>query len=140
MTVDMNSTIYAYESEVSDLELQITKLSEDKILKHKQSSSQISDIHAKYSVEKDLIRNEIRSLDNSDTNNEYKLLMADLNEVKDNEEREVEAEEDISTDYENELQLQIDELQTRKEAAGADLEGFKETNKENTEKSFKYFD
>ena len=123
----------------NELETQMTKNSMSIRLRQKQSASKISDIHAKYDVDKERIRNEINSLDKEAAIDEYQDLMSELNDLKDAEEREVEVEENASNDYETGLQLQNDSISTRLEALKADNESLKETHQQNIEKSFGYF-
>ena len=123
----------------NELETQMTKNSMSIRLRQKQSASKISDIHAKYDVDKERIRNEINSLDKEAAIDEYQDLMSELNDLKDAEEREVEVEENASSDYETGLQLENDNISTRLEALKADNESLKETHQQNIEKSFGYF-
>ncbi len=123
----------------NELETQMTKNSMSIRLRQKQSASKISDIHAKYDVDKERIRNEINSLDKEAAIDEYQDLMSELNDLKDAEDREVEVEENASNDYETGLQLQNDSISTRLEALKADNESLKETHQQNIEKSFGYF-
>ena len=139
MSNSMELTIQTYIAEKNDLEGQILSETMAKNLKHSHSSNAIAEIHNKYAPEISRIRNEINSLDLSASSTEYRKLMSELNELKDAEEREVEAEEAISTDYENRIQSHIDNDQTRLEAVNTDLEQLKETNRENIKNEFNYF-
>ena len=131
--------IFNNDAAASDMELQILKNQESIRLRQKQSSSKISEIHAKYDVEKERIRSEINSLDEDVSSDEYQDLMAELNEIKDAEEREVETEENESSDFETELQVQNDNITSRLEALKADNESLKEMHQQNIESSFGYF-
>ena len=139
MSASLLLSILQYEAEASDLQSQILKETMSKNLKHKQSSAVISQIRNRYSSEKEKIRNQIKSLDTSSASEEYSKLMAELNEIRDNEERDITQEEEAATEYENTIQLHIDNDQTRLEAINADLEQFKETNQENVKEEFGYF-
>ena len=139
MSNSMELTIQVYIAEKNDIESQILSETQTKNLKHSQSSNTISEIHNKYAPEISRIRNEIQGLDLTTSSGEYRKLMAELNSLKDAEEREVQAEETVATDYENRLQSHIDNDQTRLEAVNTDLEQLKETNRENIKNEFNYF-
>ncbi len=127
------------DASANEIETQMTKNSMAIRLRQKQSSSKISEIHAKYDVEKERIRNEINSLDDDASSDEYQDLMSELNDIKDAEEREVEVEENAANDYETGVQLENDNLSTRLEALKADNESLKEMHQQNIESSFGYF-
>ena len=126
------------DASANEIETQMTKNSMAIRLRQKQSSSKISEIHAKYDVEKERIRNEINSLDDDASSDEYQDLMSELNDIKDAEEREVEVEENAANDYETGVQLENDNLSTRLEALKADNESLKEMHQQNIESSFGY--
>ncbi len=127
------------DANASDIENQMVTNNMRINLKHKQSSAKISDIHAKYQVEEERIRNEINSLDEENSSLEYQDLMAELKELRDMEDDEVEVEENAATDYETQLQLENDNLSSRLEAIKSDNESLKELHQKNIEDSFGYF-
>ena len=127
------------DANASDIENQITKNSMAIRLKQKHSSAKISEIRAKYQVEEEKIRNKIDSLDEENSSKEYEELMTELKELRDMEDDEVETEENAATDYETDIQLENDNLQTKLEAMKADKESIKELLQKNIEDSFGYF-
>ena len=70
---------------------------------------------------------------------EYLELMADLNELKEKESKEVERQEEESTDYQNHIEQENATLESQLKAINADKEALKETLKSNVEKVFGYF-
>jgi len=131
--------IMTNDATADNIETQMTKNSMSLRLKQKQSAAKISDIHAKFDVEKQAIRSEINSLDDEASSNEYENLMSELNELKAEEEQAVEIEEQASNDYETRIQLENDNLGSRLEAIKADNESLKEMHQQEIEKSFGYF-
>ena len=138
MLIDLLS-IFSLDANESDTENQITSNSMCIRLKQKQSSAKISEIRAKYQVEEEKIRNKIDSLDEENSSKEYEELMTELKELRDMEDDEVETEENAATDYETDIQLENDNLQTKLEAMKADKESIKELLQKNIEDSFGYF-
>ena len=124
---------------VAEWEGQLLRLSQRKRLLQKISSNQITQIHQKYAPRKEEIRNEIKSLDDQRTTGEYQELMNELREIENMESQEVEAAEKEASEQEEDIQLEIDGIESRQEAARKDIESLKETRKENTERSFGYF-
>lgn len=123
----------------SDLETQSTTNSMSIRLRQKQSAAKISDIHAKFDVEKEQIRSEINGLDDDASSAEYQELMSELNDLKSEEEQQVEVEEQASEDYETGLQLENDNIATRLEAMKADDEAIEKCLEDNVEQNFGYF-
>ena len=136
MGATLQSTIDLFILEKNDLESNILKLSNTKNLKHKHFSNIISYIRTVFSAEKTAIRSKIQTLDTRESREEYKQLLAELNEISDKEEQQVKTKESEMKDFENSLQLQIDQDQTRLESVKADLQQFKETNASNIKEEF----
>ena len=132
--------IMTNDATIEEMEGQITRNSMNLRLKQKISAQKISDIHNKFKEEKDKIRNEISNLDKTAINNEYQDLMAELNELKDEEEQAVEREEQEAKDYEERVQLENDGLETRLEALRADTQSLKEFSQDSIKDSFGYFE
>ena len=130
--------IMTNDATIEEMEGQITRNSMNLRLKQKISAQ--SDIHNKFKEEKDKIRNEISNLDKTAINNEYQDLMAELNELKDEEEQAVEREEQEAKDYEERVQLENDGLETRLEALRADTQSLKEFSEDSIKDSFGYFE
>ncbi len=132
------STIFVYDAKAQDIEAQMTNNTMDLRLKQKHSAQMIDQINFKYEQEKDLVRNEMDK--NPDkVSSEYLELMADLNELKEKESKEVERQEEESTDYQNHIEQENATLESQLKAINADKEALKETLKSNVEKVFGYF-
>ncbi len=136
MGATMQATIDLLILEKCDLESAILKKTNTKNLKHKFFSNIIANIRAVFSAEKTRIRSMIQSLDTRESREEYKKLLAELNELTDNEEQQIKTKESEMTDFENSIQLEIDQDQTRLETVKADLQSFKETNQNNVKNEF----
>ena len=133
------ANIFLYDAKKNDITNQMTDNTQDLRLKQKHSAAEISDIHQKFSSEEDLVRAKIDSLEGVNAENEYESLMAELKDLQDDEDREVEAAENMASVYENGIQLENDQLQSQLEAIVQDREGIEENLKENVEKTFGYF-
>ena len=72
------ATIEANIAIINEWEGQLLRLSMRKRLLQKTSSSLISEIHAKYAVQKEAIRNKIAELGESHLTSEYQSLMTEL--------------------------------------------------------------
>ena len=131
-------TILTQDAMVEDVTNQITDNTMDLRLKQKYQSDAIAQIHAKYNLEEELIRDEIENLDDK-SGEEYAELMEELQELKDMEDQEVKAEEEKASDYELRMQLENDNLETRKEAMEKNIEAFQEALNQSIEKNFGYF-
>ena len=132
------STIFVYDAKAQDIEAQMTNNTMDLRLKQKHSAQMIDQINFKYEQEKDLVRNEMDK--NPDkVSSEYLELMSDLNELKEKESKEVERQEEESTDYQNHIEQENATLESQLKAINADKEALKETLKSNVEKVFGYF-
>ena len=81
-----HSTIQLYKAKKHDLQNQVTFNSLTLRLKQKHSANDINQIHDKYGREETMIRNEMKGLDDK-TGNEYLELMAELQELQDEEDR-----------------------------------------------------
>jgi len=133
-----HSTIQLYKAKKSDLTNQVTFNSLTLRLKQKHSANDVNEIHHKYGREEEMIRNEMKGLDDK-TGNEYFELMSELQELKDEEDREVTQAEEASKEYETQIELENASLETQIQAIAADIEGLEEMRKENIEKVFGYF-
>ena len=131
-------TILTQDALVDNVTNQITDNTMDLSLKQKYQSDTIAQIHAKYNLEEDLIRDEIDNLEDK-TGDEYAELMEELQELKEMEDQEVKAEEEKASDYETRIQLENDNLETRKEAMEKNIEAFQEALDQSIEKNFGYF-
>ena len=132
------STIFVYDAKAQDIEAQMTNNTMDLRLKQKHSAQMIDQINFKYEQEKDLVRNEMDQ--NPDkVSSEYLELMADLNELKEKESKEVERQEEESTEYQNHIEQENATLESQLKSINADKEALKETLKSNVEKVFGYF-
>ncbi len=123
----------------NDLEAQQINNSMTIRIVQKTAAAKISEIHSRYDVEKEQVRNEINNLDDKAASNEYEDLMAELNDLKSEEEREVEAVEQQANDRETAIQLENDNLSTRLEAMKADDEAIDEALQKDIESEFGYF-
>jgi len=132
-------TIQNNKSLINEWEGQLLALSMQKRLIHKHSTDKISEIHTRYSAQKEVIKNKIANLENKGSNSEYQELMMELTELETAENEEIKTQENELEDREADIEVQMDSLQTRKEAAEKDNEGFEEMRKENIENSFGYF-
>lgn len=133
-----HSTIQLYKAKKADLTNQVTFNSLTLRLKQKHSANDVNEIHHKYGVEEEMIRNEMKGLDDK-TGNEYFELMSELQELRDEEDQMVTQAEQASKDYETQIELENAGLETQIQAIAADLEGLEEMRKENIEKVFGYF-
>ena len=116
-----------------------TDNSMDLRLAQKHNANSIEQIRSNYAPEKERINNEIESLDKVEQRDEYQDLMAELKEIKDQEEAEINRKEDEMADYEAGIQLENESLKTRLEAVQAQTDSFKEMLKQNIESEFGYF-
>jgi len=132
-------TIETNKAQASNWEGQILRLSMAKRLVHKLSSNIVTQIRAKYKPEIDAIRNKIASLDSQRTTNEYTVLMSELNDLNAEQDQQIEQAEQEASDKEEDLQLQIDGLETRLEAIKKDTETLEETRSDNIQNAFNYF-
>ena len=132
------STILFNDALAEDLKNQITSNSLTLRLKQKHSSNKIQEIHQQYNAEEEYIRNEMKEIDDT-TSNEYMDLMAELKDLQEEEDQAVEQIENESADYETGVQMENDDLETRLEAVKSDTESFEEALKQNIEKTFGYF-
>lgn len=130
-------SIQLYIAREHDLQDQITDNSMDLRLTQIHSSANIASIHDDYNREESMIRNEIRSLDDKG-GFEYNDLMAELQELMDEEDRAVEEIERQNQDYESGITIENASLETQLQAVQADKEGFQESRKEDIEKNFNY--
>lgn len=133
-----HTTIQLYKSKKHDLQNQVTFNSLTLRLKQKHSANTVEQIHQKYGQEETMIRNEMKGLEDK-TGNEYMDLMAELQELQDEEDRIVTEEEQKAKDFESKIEIQNASIETQLQAVTADLEGLEEMRKENIEKVFGYF-
>ena len=131
-------TILTQDALIEDVTNQITDNTMDLRLKQKYQSNAIAQIHDKYNLEEELIRDEIDKLDDK-SGDEYEDLMRELQELKEMEDQEVKAEEEKASDYETKMQLENDNLEVRKEAMEKNVEAFQEALNQSIEKNFGYF-
>ena len=132
-------TIETNKSLINEWEGQLLRLSMQKRLLQKHSSSDITNIHARYSTQKEEIRNKISALDDKGATSEYQELMTELHELEIQENNEVDYVERQMTEQEADIQVEIDSLESRKEAAEKDTESLEEMRSENIKDSFGYF-
>lgn len=132
------SSIQLYKAKRSDLQAQLLKNSTTLSLKQKHSSNDIQKIHEKYDQEEQMVRNEMNSLDDK-TGNEYLELLSELEEIKDEDDRECEVAEAAAQEYEQKITVENSSIETQLQAVNADIEGFEEMRKDSIEKNFGYF-
>lgn len=135
----LSLAIKALKSKKETLTNQLTNNSSDLRLDQRHGSSEIEDIKLKYGAEKDLIRNEIESLDGDNTSDEYAELMTELKELDSEED---DAKEEVETDMhykEEDITLENTTLEVQIEAIDADIEAFETMRDEAIEDEFGYF-
>lgn len=133
VTIETNKLI------VSEWEGQLLKLSMRKRLIHKHSSNKITAIRTKYAPQKEEIRNQIDSLDDSASIDEYRKLAAELQDLENLEDQEIKAVEEEVSEQEGDIDFEMDHIEARKKAAQEDTESLKEMRKQNLQSSFGYF-
>ena len=124
---------------INEWEGQLLRLSMQKRLLQKHSSNDITEIHARYAPQKEEIRNKIADLGDDSSSTEYQQLMTELHDLEVKENNEIDYIERQMTEQENDVQAEIDSLESRKEAAEKDTESMEEMRSQNIEKSFGYF-
>lgn len=129
--------ILTNKAQAESLTNQMTDNSMDLRIRQKYASDEISQINEKYDAEKDLVRNELANTDNMSA--EFDLLMAELNDIEENRDREVKAVEEEINDYETHIQLENDGISTRKQACEANIESFEQALDDNIKDTFGYF-
>ena len=132
-------TIQTNKAMASDWQAQLLKISMRLRLIQKYAADSIAKIHNKYKPQKEAIRNQIANLDSDHTASEYQELITELNELGNQEEREVEKAESEQNDQEAALQLEQDSIQTRLEAINKDTDSLVEMRDSNIKSSFSYF-
>ena len=135
----LQSAIFLYELRSETLTNELIDNSMDLRLLQKHASNEIEKIHAKYSPEKQQIRNEINDLDKVEQQNEYQELTAELKDLQEKEDREVEKIENRLKDQETKIQSENEILEVQLEEINTQIESFQEMLKQNTEKEFGYF-
>ena len=98
--------------QMNDIEFQRLLNSETEQYLHKQSSIEIQEIQERYGAEKKYIRNEMRDIEDK-TSNEYFDLMAELEELEDQEEAEIKRKETEDEDREKKFAIRDTSLETR---------------------------
>ena len=120
--------------QMNDIEFQRLQNSETEQYLHKQSSIEIEELQQKYGQEIKLVRNEMRQSEDK-TSNEYFDLMSELEELEEERDAEIKRVEDQNADREKLHQVQDANLETRYNAVKADMEGLKEAQKSNIQRS-----
>ncbi len=131
-------SIQMYKAKKNDIEGQLTFNSMALRLKQKHSSSELTSIHDEARDEQNMVKSKIESLDDK-TGIEYRELMAELESLRDEEDRQAAAIEAVSSDYEEDMQVQNTTLETQLEAINADLEALEQIRQEAIEDNFGYF-
>ena len=117
----------------ANLEAQLIDNKETLALKQKESATKLAEIHFKYNQEESLIRTEMRSLADSKLSTEYYNLLAELEELQNEEEMLATATETECKDYETRIQLENDNIETQIQAVQQDKEALEEMQKKNIE-------
>ena len=139
MSGSLRSTKNTLILEKNDIEAKITDNSQRIRDNSRRGSNETSMIHFDYDQEKAAIQNEIDSLDDDKTSDEYADLMDELKELDDKEEREVKVSEEETTDFETTIQLENDTLEVQLEDIQQLIESFGKALTDVIEKTFKPF-
>jgi len=118
----------------NDLTFQLLMNSETQQFSYMQSSNTISDIEQHYSKEIQLVRNEMKGLDDK-TSNEYYDLMAEVQELESERDEKVKQEESKRTDFQKRYDTQKTSIETRLESVKSDLEGIKQMQDSNIKRN-----
>jgi hypothetical protein len=105
---------------------------------HKYRINDLGELEAAYTEEAELIRNEMETIDDKKSS-EYEALMDELNDLKDELDRQQKSVEEITSVREEEIRSENAMLETQNEAIHADIEAYEECRKKNIEEDFAYF-
>jgi len=131
--------IQTYIAAENDVEFQLTLNSQEKINHMNQASNDTQKIHDKYGAEEEYIQNEMNDVSEDQTSEEYQDLLSELNSLEEEEDEKVEKIEKEETIYENQVDTENTQLETKLEAMKQDREGFENAREQDIEKTFGYF-
>lgn len=131
-------SIQMYKAKKNDLEAQLTSNSMTLRMKQMHSSNELGNIHDMAREQQQVVKDQISELGAKDTP-EYKELMAELESMRDEEDRLASQLEAESSYYEDWIGTQNTTLETQLEAINADLEGMEQMRQESIEDNFGYF-
>ena len=129
--------VLEYDALISDLDQQLITNSMTLQLKHRYSSMETEKIHKQFGNEKDQIKNELSGMDRKDAG--YQDLMDELSDLEFAEDEAVEKLEKFAEEDEDRIETENTSIQTRRDAANADREGFKKMLEEDVKNQFSYF-
>ena len=124
-------------AEKNNLEDQLVDNNTSLQLAHKQESAKIENIRFMGDNEEELVRIEMEGLDTR--SEEYEQLLSEINDIRDEEDREIEQIERQSTDFETEIQQENVVIETRLEAINTDLDALGDLKEEHIKEQFGYF-
>ena len=120
------------------IENQMTDNSMESRLKHKYSDNVVTRIHRQYDEEQSMIQNQMDAIDDK-TSDEYKELMAELKDSKEEEDKAVEREENKATEYQDRIERENAVLEDRLSAISADQEAWDNAINDDIQDNYGYF-
>ncbi len=120
------------------IENQMTDNSMESRLKHKYSDNVVTRIHRQYDEEQSMIQNQMDAIDDK-TSDEYKELMAELKDSKEEEDKAVEREENKATEYQDRIDRENAVLEDRLSAISADQEAWDNAINDDIQDNYGYF-
>lgn len=120
------------------IENQMTDNSMESRLKHKYSDNVVTRIHRQYDEEQSMIQNQMDAIDDK-TSDEYKELMAELKDSKEEEDKAVEREENKATEYQDRIDRENAVLEDRLSAISAYQEAWDNAINDDIQDNYGYF-
>ena len=120
------------------IENQMTDNSMESRLKHKYSDNVVTRIHRQYDEEQSMIQNQMDAIDDK-TSDEYKELMAELKDSKEEEDKAVEREENKATEYQDRIDRENAVLEDRLSTISADQEAWDNAINDDIQDNYGYF-